>query len=757
MHSRGSLLACLVLLSGFCAHAQPQPQPQPQQPALAADEVRLACRERPVQPERRPRVGLALGGGGARGIAHISVLRKLEEMQVPVDCIAGTSMGALVGAMYASGMTVDEIEATVLALDWSALFDDSLARRERSFRRKTDDVLVVAAPGIGIGKKGVRLAAGLLAGERIRLLFEKLIEPVSTIEDFDRLPIPYRAVAADINSGEPLVIQGGDLALAMRASMSIPGVFPPVQVGEHVVVDGGVARNVPVDVVRNMGADVVIAVNVGTPLAIMTPGSGVLAISGQVTGLLTVRNTREQLATLTSRDVLISPPLGDHVATADFTKGPEALAIGKQGADAAAGQLAGLSLSDAAYAQNRAIRTGRQTTPPVVQFVRLDNRSRYRDDLLLSRIDIPLDQPLDSARLEAGLYRLYGVTTLSQATYEVIEEDGRTGVIVHVDEKIQGPNYLEAGMSMSGDLAGRFDFSVRLGVLQSPINDSGGEVRYLLEFGDVKGLLAEYYQPLGKRGQYFFAGRVQYDNRQINVFDAAGNNTAEYDARQAGVGLGIGREFGNYGALSVGLRRYTGKAQVQIGDPALPDIDFDTGEAVVDLTLDRLDSIFFPRDGYLARGRYTFSREALGADSEFEQFDFDALGARSFGNHALQLGLRYHVTTSGVAPIQSLYRVGGYSRLVGFQPNELTGQHYAVLLTGYSYQIGKLLNQEALVGGLLEYGNVWQDRADMDFGDGVLNGSVYVGVDSWLGPILLGLGAREGGEHNWFLEIGRRF
>src|SRR6476469_8325487 len=182
-------------------------------PAASPGQATQACRSRPVLPEGRPRVGLVLGGGGARGIAHIAVLRQLEAMHVPIDCIAGTSMGALVGAMYASGMSVDDIEKTVLSLDWPRLFDDSLERPERSFRRKRDDELVISAPGVGIGRKGVKIAGGILGGERILLLFEKLVEPVATIEDFDHLPIPFRAVAADINDGEPVVIQGGDLAL----------------------------------------------------------------------------------------------------------------------------------------------------------------------------------------------------------------------------------------------------------------------------------------------------------------------------------------------------------------------------------------------------------------------------------------------------------------------------------------------------------------------------------------------------------------
>lgn len=726
--------------------------------ASAEEQSELACRERPVEPEGRPRVGLVLGGGGARGIAHIAVLRTIEELQIPVDCVAGTSMGALIGALYASGMSVDEMEALVQSLDWASLFKDELARPERSYRRKLDDGLVISQPGLGIGSRGLKIAPGVMSGERVTLTFSKFIEPVSVIEHFDHLPIPYRAVAADLNTGAAVVIEGGDLALAMRASMSVPGVWPPVILEDRVLVDGGVANNLPVDVVRTMGADIVIAVDVGTPLMQLESNADVLSVVSQLSGFLTTGNTATSIASLTENDVLISPTLGDRVGSADFDKGALALVAGAEGVAAVRPQLERLGISASAHAQNRSLRVGREIGAPVIHFVRLRNQTAYSDEFLQQYIDVPLGQPLDSAALERQLYVLYGFNTLTGATYEVAEDNGQTGVVIHLRGKPQGPNYLEAGLSMSSDFEGRYDFSVRLGVLRSPINETGGEARTLIELGDQVQLLGEYYQPFGHLNRYFYGARLHYLSRKLDQFDADGNRLSEYEASQVGVQLAAGREFGNYGALGFGLRRFTGSAERLIGDPALlPDFDFEIGEAFVELTLDRLDSPFFPRSGYLARNRYLFSRESLGADVDFEQWEVDFLGAYSRGKHAIQGGMRYHVTVNGTAPIQSAFRIGGFSRLVGYQNNELVGQNYAVLLGGYSYHFGDVLGQPALLGGTLEYGNVWQDRSDMSFSDGVMNGSAYVGIDSWIGPILLGIGGREGGERNAFLEVGRRF
>jgi NTE family protein len=543
----------------------------------------------------------------------------------------------------------------------------------------------------------------------------------------------------------------------MRASMSVPGVWPPVVRHDKVLVDGGVARNVPVEEVRAMGADIVIAVDVGTPLATLEADASVLSVVVQLSGFLTDRNTQASLASLEGMDVMIRPPLGNRVTSAGFDQGPLALELGQEGVEAVRPQLARLGLPDSAYEQHVALRTGRQTEQPVVEFVRLQNQSRYSDAFLMQFIDVPLGQPLDADSLQQQLYVLFGFNTLSRSTYEVTKEDGKVGVVLHVQEKAQGPNYVELGLSTSSDFEGNFDFNVRVGVLTSPVNESGGETRAMLQLGDETSVLGEYYQPFGDRSRYSFAVRGQYYDRKLNQFDGDGNKLSVIGAAQVGLQTVLGREFGNFGAVVVGVRRFTGNAEVISGDPAIPDYDFDIGETLLEASVDRLDSIFFPRQGYFARLRYLYSLESLGADVDFDQLDFDGIYARAFGNHSLQAGARYHATVAGVAPVQSEYRAGGYTRLSGFTSNQLVGQNFAMLLTGYSYKVGEVFGQPALIGGNLEYGNVWAERSDIDISDAVLNGSAYFGIDSWIGPILLGTGVREGGEYTVFLEIGHRF
>lgn len=744
---RCCLLAALLSMAGLMPTYASEP-------AIAHAPIVGSCGVR-KPGEEHPRIGLALGGGGARGMAHIGVLSMIEELGIRIDCVAGTSMGALVGGLYASGMEPSEMRELVQSTDWKALFNDAPSRRERSFRRKQDDRDGLTTIGVGISKSGLRVSPGMLQGARILALFERSTVGVAVVEDFDRLPIPFRAVATDLNSGDAVVIDGGSLAMAMRASMSLPGVFQPAEIDGRVLLDGGLVNQVPVDVVRQMGADIVIAVDVGTPLEVLDRDASMLEVVSQISGMMTTGNTRRQLGTLGGDDVLIVPELSDTVSTSDFQKVAEALAIGDaaaQGAKSALSALPRATASDHALA-----RMDPMAGEAVVGFVRIENTTRYADAVLLEQMAIPVGSPLDAEAIEKGLVRIHSRGTVASITYEVVREQDQVGVLIRARPKSQGPNYLQLGLLHSSDFSGVHETTLRAAVLFSPISDYGAEARVAAALGSEPALSGEYFHPFDAANRYVFYSRLGYENPSVPLFDPQGNHYATYDLQRAAVQLQVGREFGNQGAIVTGLRFAKGTAGIETGDPTLPDISFRQGSAYVRATLDQLDSLYFPSDGHYASVGYTSSHRWLGSDTDFDQVDLDGAVAASTGRHAVQLGGRYHVTISGRAPLQDRYRLGGRTRLVGYRLNELTGQHYALLFLGYTYRLVEILGRSAFVGGTLEFGNAWERRSDMRWGYGVLNAGLYVGFDSWLGPLTFGYGWRESGEGALFLEIGKPF
>lgn len=760
-------LSRLLLLIGLAAlplatEAQPEqgqvpnltPDPDRGQVQTLTPDLGLACGVREAG-DTRPRIGLVLGGGGARGFAHVSVLKELERQRIPVDCIAGTSMGAIVGGLYASGMSAVELEKEMLELDWGRMFVDRLDRPQRSFRRKRDDDLALVAGKPGIGNEGLKIAPGVLSGERALLLLEELTQPVATRDDFNRLPIPFRAVATDLNTGQAVVIGAGNLALAMRASMSIPGIFKPVVLDGRVLVDGGLANQVPVDVVRAMGADVVIAVDVSTPLSKLDEGASLFSIIDQISGFMTVGSARDQTRTLGPRDLLVRPPLGGEVTTGDFAKIELAMQLGERGIEELRPRLAALALQEDVYEAAMARRDQPSREPPVIDFVRLDNRSRYADDFLIARLDIAPGRPLDSQRMQENLQRIYGLDTLDLVTYDVIEEDGRTGVVVRVVPHSHGPNYLETGLSVYSDFSGDFFVNLRAGVLRAPMNESGGEVRGLLQLGDEPGLMMDWYQPFGRQSDYFSILQLSAESPKFTLFNDDGERLAQFRAPTWGGELGLGREFGNYGAAMLALRRRYGTAEPELFGTPFEAFDYDLGEAEFSLTYDRIDSTYLPRAGTYAVFSQVASRESLGADGDFDQSNFDIIHARAIGKHSGFGGLRYHVSSRDPIPLQSQFRVGGLTRFAGYRPNERLVDNYALAYGGYTYELGRVLNRPAVLGGTLEYGRTWLSGADLDDGESELHGSVYFGFDSWLGPLQLGYGLRKGGNGIFLLELGR--
>lgn len=709
----------------------------------------------------RPRIGLVLSGGGARGAAHIGVLKVLENMRIPIDCIAGTSMGSIVGGLYASGMTPGEIEAVVTHVDWADALNDNIPREDRSFRRKIDDKdnLVNSKPGLGDDLK-IKLPSGLRQGQRVDLLLEKLIMPVRQIKDFDDFRIPFRAVATNIATGKPVVMNSGNLALAMRASMSIPAVFATAQVNGQLLVDGGVSNNLPVDVVRGMGADIVIAIDISTPLKNRDLLKSSIAITGQLTGILTRTNTEAQIASLTDDDILIVPDLGD-ITNSSFDRADEAIPIGVAAAQKKHQILSKLSVSEVVYAgytssqQDKLAK--RQFTAPVIDFIRLDNRSRLSDDVIFARLQVKKGVPLDVAQLDKDIGAIYGMELFENINYEIVEENGQTGLLVHAKERSWGPNYVQAGITLSGNQDGDNAYNIVLAYTRTAINDLNGEWRSAVKFGESQGVYTEIYQPLSYSSRYFIHPRLLYYEDTVNVYSSSSDKLSEYRVTQYGADLALGREFGTWGEARMGVRRITGESERKIGQQVWPDGDFDRGEVYAKLSVDKLDNIDFPRDGHSGFVEYARSEESLGADKGFDQIRLEANAAMSWGKNTLLAGTKIAATIDDNAPIQNRFELGGLFNLSGFNDDELSGQQMGLLRLAYMRRVNDFNLLPTYLGMSLESGNVWENKDDMAFDDLIFAGSIFLGVDTPLGPVYIGYGMAENDHSSAYFRLGKLF
>ena len=711
----------------------------------------------------RPRIGLALSGGGARGAAHIGVLKFLEAERIPIDFIAGTSMGSIVGGLYASGMTADEIEQTLLRMDWEHIFNDQPPREARSFRRKRDDdlYLVNARPGIRDGR--LTFPLGAIQGQKLDLALRELTLPVGAISHFDQLSIPFRAVATDLANGEAVAIDHGDLAQAMRASMAVPAVFAPTPIDGRLLVDGGIANNLPIDVVRAMGADIVIAVDISTPFLPLEQITHVFAVATQLTSIMTRGNTDWQISTLTAQDILLVPKLGT-LGSADFSRAFEAVSIGYQAATARHDALRALALSADQYAQHVAARPQRhEAAPLVVAFVEVDNQSRVADSLLLERIRTQPGGPLNLAEIEADIAGIFGLGLFESVSYNLQDDDdGGTGVVVHARERSWGPNYLQFGVRMTSDSRGESNWNIGIGHLRSAINPLGGEVRAGLQIGSEPSVGLEWYQPLNPASSWFFNPSANIGRAFVDTFASDGEQQlARFQVDQQQINLAGGRTFGNTTEARMGYRFNIGDISFKTDSNPSPAYEkasgnFRDARIFGSVTTDTLDNANWPSRGQFGFLDFASAHRSLGGDTTFAQAGAVWTQFASLGSNTVGVMGRVHSTVDGTAPVQDRFRLGGFLRLSGFAQDSLSGAHSGhVTVMGYrSFKPLPVLSW--FVGSSLEYGGVWEDRRDL-FRDGFVAGSVFVGADTPVGPLYLGYGLAENNNRALFLYIGQPF
>ncbi len=734
-------------------------------PGLHATAAEAASRD-----DSRPKIGLALSGGGARGAAHIGVIRVLEEVRIPVDYIAGTSMGSIVGGLYAAGMSPEELQETLLAIDWNAAFRDKPLREDLSFRRKQDEDSFPISLQLGWRQKKLRMPRGLLQGQNLNAIFTALTLPVATVEDFDRLSIPFRAVGTDIETGDKFVIGEGSLARAMRASMSIPGAFAPVEIDGKLLVDGGIAANLPVDVVREMGADIVIAVDISTPLATREKLETAVGILGQLSTILTWRNTELQRASLTDKDILVVPPLGD-LGSGDFAGAGRAVEIGEKEARGMASVLSRLSVSEEAFASHLAGRGRPDKAPPVIDFIRIESDHGFSEEIISSRLHVTEGEPLDFKRLNEDIEEVYGLGIFERVDTAVVEEGGRHGLVVSTVRKSWGPNYINFGLDMEGDVDGGSSFNFRIRYNMTELNRWGAEWRTDLQVGENPKLVTEFYQPVTAFSGYFIAPRLEVEEYTVLVYDDGDIAASNYRANRTGVGFDIGKEFGAWGELRLGVIREWGTAELQSGAPlrelalafdlADDDESFDSGAYFLRFAYDTLDSVNFPRRGARWDAELRLAREHLGGDSSFDAAGGRFAWAHTRGYNTVILVGTGSTVYEGSAPIQDTLPLGGFLHLSGLTENQLRGQHQLFgEVIAYRQVAGRSPAPPRLpvyLGLSLEAGNVWQDESDISLDSFIPAGSVFLGFDTVLGPAYLAYGYAEGGRESWYFFLGRGF
>lgn len=704
----------------------------------------------------RPKIGLALSGGGARGAAHVGVLKVLEEMNIPIDFIAGTSMGSIIGGLYASGMTPEEIEAGLRTIDWEHIFSDAPPRKNRSLRRKRDDELYLVNANIGLSDDGeLKFPTGAIQGQKFGLALRQLTIQVTAITDFDQLHIPFRAVASDIGSGQKVVLSGGDLATAMRASMAVPGIFAATEIDGRLLVDGGITDNLPIDVVRKMGADIVIAVDIGSPGRPAADITNLFMITEQLISIMTRTNVEQQLATLTERDVFILPEL-EGLSSSDFVNAATAIPLGRLGAQAQRQKLAGLGLSESAYLEHIAGRIPKPNQDnAVIDFVQIQNDSGLGDRIIMNRLNQKIGEPLDLETLEQDISRIYGLELFQSVNYDLIEEDEKTGLLIDVRARSWGPNYLLFGFELTNDMKGNSSYNLGASYLRTNINPLGGEVRLVTQVGEAPVLGLEWHQPLDGLSPYFVAARTNYNATNVTSFGDGGAMLAEYRVNDALAEAVVGREFDEYGEARVGYRYRTGDVNLKTGSVEPGNFSYDGGQIFARLSIDRLNNFSFPHHGWAALVEYSVAREDIGSDSRFNQLKIKGNRFQTFGDgHVLGLSGLLNTTQSGVASIQDQYHLGGFLNLSGYAQDSLVEQQAGIVSAIYYRRFRSTPFMSWYVGGSLEYGGVWRETRDI-FSEGITAGSIFLGADTPIGPVYLGYGHAEQGLNTLFFYFGR--
>ncbi|MDP4536112.1 patatin-like phospholipase family protein [Alkalimonas collagenimarina] len=720
----------------------------------------------------RPCVALVLGGGGARGGAHLGVIRYLEEQQIPVDIVIGTSIGAFVGGLYASGNSPEQIEHILTELPWSQGFQDRVQRHEKPARRKQQQDAYPIQLELGIRLDGVHLPKGVLHGQAMAELLQRAYGVQANQLDFDELAIPFRAVAADLVSGEAVVLAEGSLLQAVQASMSIPGVVSPMEVDQRILVDGGVANNLPVDVAKALGAERVIAVSIDAPLLQKEDLTDAFSVSEQLTNFLVRRGLAVQLALLNEQDILLQPELGG-IGTLDFEQLMHGADIGYQTATSA---TALQSLAVPASDYHLWLLAHRLPAAPEQRIDRivLQNQSALDDHLLLTRLGIQAGDPYDSQLVEQGVRRLYGLDVFERVSQQLtVLEDDSTELQVQVQEKSWGPGYLNFRLRFEEDFQNMHHYQLAASYLYTNLSPLGAEWYSELAIGSDKLFSSELYWPLLSPAT-FVSGTLSVFSERQALEDSSRRSLGNLNHSEFNATALAGWHPSDHFTLASGWTRRAGRYRAPgslAEEQAGLRITYQRQGPLLQGRWDTLDNINFPGRGIRLSSEVQWLQDRSGGErGNSRTLSLDLLAAKSWQAHRLHTRWRWQrYRNNDPELILEQFSLGGFLNLSGYPHQYLYGSTVSFGSLVYQYQLSQpqmsFLNMPWFVGGSIERGRVQDDLLNLNqtqqTDTWLWAGSLFLGWDSPLGPLFFGYGRAESDARSqidsWYLSLGHNF
>jgi len=701
----------------------------------------------------RLKIGVALEGGGALGLAHVGVLQWFEEHHIPVDYVAGTSMGGLVGGFYSTGMSPTDMRKMIEGIDWDQALRDQTPYQDLSFLRKEDQRLYPNSLLFGL-RKGVYLPAGLNAGHQIGLVIDRETAPYFGLHSFDELPIPFRCVATDLVSAKQFVFKDGSLAEALRATMSVPGIFTPVNDGQHVYVDGGLVNNLPTDVVRQMGAEIVIAIHLEVaPADAKRIQTLVDVLEQSVRSII----SNSEVRGLANSDAVVTVPLGNFTLR-DFTKYEPLMQAGYEAAKGKSKLLDAFALDERQWNEYVSQRDARKrTSTPVPQFIEVRGTNPNAQKSITRYLRPFVGKPLEPEKLAPALTRLTGLGRYDTLGYRIVDRDGRQGLLISVAEKDFGPPTLQPGFEIDGSEAGDIEFTLATRVRLLDLAGFRSDWRTDFLFGSTYGVATELYRPFSAASNWFFAPRADASDATFQIY-AKNDPLADYRFYRENIGVDLGYGFSRFSEMRFGYTVGELSTKLRLGTPEIAAVSGRVGASRMRYVLDHTDDPVIPRRGFRAESNFRWFDASPGAPSAFPVLDarleyFQPVSPVASFFLTSDAGSTFGFRNTGLPQ----FFLGGPSRLGAYGVNELFGNQYYLFRGGYLHEIAALppfIGKRVYLIGAYEAGKVYgaanESKFPNDFAAGVL-------AETSLGPFFVGGSVGDSSHHKWFFQLGRVF